>query len=159
MLIILLVFNSLSSDYLSLYLYGTHDPPSIVSQENNLIMQHNLDGPVSAIANYDLAWAGSQSQASSSLATKQIIYGTSNGILGQCLLSGADKSSRSGWLVHNDDSFQGEINCMSTAFDMTKDGVNDVLVGRDDGLVQVYSFDMQTRGMYIYRERNKALKR
>lgn len=47
---------------------------------------------------------------------------------------------RRGWLVDNE-SREGAINVIET-HDITKDDVKDLVVGRDDGVLQVYGFDM-----------------
>ncbi|KAJ4462859.1 putative Bardet-Biedl syndrome 7 protein [Paratrimastix pyriformis] len=62
------------------------------------------------------------------------LYGTSNGYVGQMLM--ASDSCRRGW------SFRapGGVTCLST-YDLLRDGVVDVLVGRDNGNVQAYGFD------------------
>mmetsp|Transcript_40095 Transcript_40095/g.99095 ORF Transcript_40095/g.99095 Transcript_40095/m.99095 type:complete len:815 (-) Transcript_40095:119-2563(-) len=83
----------------------------------------------------------------------EMIYGTENGIFGQLLLD--DNSMRRGWEVGGRSvsalgkSAQrtgrrgGGITAL-TSHDLTHDGVADVIVGRDDGALQVYSFDVSS---------------
>lgn len=58
------------------------------------------------------------------------MYGTGNGILGFFTANNSDISR--GWTFESEES-QGGIQCL-TACDLTGDGVNDVVIGRDDGL-------------------------
>ena len=54
---------------------------------------------------------------------------------------------------------QGQINCIAS-IDVTKDDIADVVVGRDDGRVQVYSFDMApTPGLQFERALNESIPR
>ncbi|CAL9706501.1 unnamed protein product [Knipowitschia caucasica] len=67
----------------------------------------------------------------------EILYGTSDGKIG--LLQIGDQTSSSKWEIDNDKK-KGGILCLDT-LDIMGDGVMDVLVGRDDGAVEVYGFD------------------
>ena len=62
-----------------------------------------------------------------------VIFGTDNGLLGE-LRMGAD-SIRPGWLVQNVRGL-GSITSVVPC-DMTKNGLDDIIVGRDDGEIQV----------------------
>ncbi|CAI9732051.1 Bardet-Biedl syndrome 7 protein homolog isoform X1 [Octopus vulgaris] len=67
----------------------------------------------------------------------EIIYGTSDGYIGHAQLQRNDYSHQ--WEIPNLKK-SGGISCLNM-FDITSDGVPDVLVGRDDGLIDVYAFD------------------
>ncbi|XP_014782164.1 Bardet-Biedl syndrome 7 protein homolog isoform X1 [Octopus bimaculoides] len=67
----------------------------------------------------------------------EIIYGTSDGYIGHAQLERNDYSHQ--WEIPNLKK-SGGISCLNM-FDITSDGVPDVLVGRDDGLIDVYAFD------------------
>jgi Bardet-Biedl syndrome 7 protein len=67
---------------------------------------------------------------------REFIYGTSNGIIGQLFAN--NTSAEKGWAIENDDHLGG-INCI-TICDITRDGVQDIIVGRDDGHLEVYSY-------------------
>eukprot|EP00743_Colponemidia_sp_Colp-15_P004203 GILK01004535.1.p1 GENE.GILK01004535.1~~GILK01004535.1.p1 ORF type:complete len:722 (-),score=169.57 GILK01004535.1:175-2340(-) len=71
---------------------------------------------------------------------KQVVYGTANGCAG--LLYMQNDSMLAGWKISNDRRKGGITNLKS--WDMTKDGVRDILIGRDDGSVEVYGFDMSS---------------
>lgn len=66
-----------------------------------------------------------------------ILYGTDDGRLGQCFMD--DQTVRKGFLL---DEKKTAIKCIES-FDMTHDGVDDIIVGRDDGELQVLSFEEQ----------------
>uniref|UniRef100_A0A6Q2YKU6 Bardet-Biedl syndrome 7 protein homolog n=2 Tax=Esox lucius TaxID=8010 RepID=A0A6Q2YKU6_ESOLU len=68
---------------------------------------------------------------------EDILYGTIDGKLG--LIRITDSSSSSKWEIGNEKK-KGGVLCMDT-FDIMGDGVKDILVGRDDGTVEVYGFD------------------
>ncbi|XP_055081065.1 Bardet-Biedl syndrome 7 protein isoform X1 [Periophthalmus magnuspinnatus] len=67
----------------------------------------------------------------------EILYGTTDGKIG--LVQIGDQSASIKWEIDNDKK-KGGILCVDT-YDIIGDGVSDVLVGRDDGTVEVYGFD------------------
>jgi len=73
---------------------------------------------------------------------RELVYGTENGIVGQLLLD-IDEMRR-GWvidpIVEGRRTKSGGVQCVSS-HDITRDGVKDLMVGRDDGGVEVWSFD------------------
>ncbi|XP_076807399.1 BBSome complex member BBS7-like isoform X2 [Clavelina lepadiformis] len=69
---------------------------------------------------------------------KELVYGTSDGKIGHVML--ADEQPIYKWEISNDKNFGG-ISCMSH-HDITGDGVNDLLIGRDSGEVEIYSYDV-----------------
>lgn len=68
---------------------------------------------------------------------EDVLYGTADGKLG--LVKMTNSSAVSKWEIDNDKK-KGGVLCMDT-LDILGDGVMDVLVGRDDGTVEVYGFD------------------
>ncbi|KAK6298582.1 hypothetical protein J4Q44_G00316370 [Coregonus suidteri] len=68
---------------------------------------------------------------------EDILYGTVDGKLG--LIRITDSSSSSKWEIDNDKK-KGGVLCIDT-FDILGDGVKDILVGRDDGTMEVYAID------------------
>uniref|UniRef100_H3D688 Bardet-Biedl syndrome 7 protein homolog n=1 Tax=Tetraodon nigroviridis TaxID=99883 RepID=H3D688_TETNG len=68
---------------------------------------------------------------------EEILYGTTDGKLG--LVQIGEQSAAAKWEI-NDVKKKGGILCIDT-YDIIGDGVYDVLVGRDDGTVEVYGFD------------------
>jgi len=73
---------------------------------------------------------------------RELLYGTENGMVGQLLMD-ADEMRR-GWVIdpvlEGRRGKSGGVQCI-TAHDITKDGVKDIIVGRDDGGVEVWSLD------------------
>ncbi|KAK5896675.1 hypothetical protein CesoFtcFv8_009813 [Champsocephalus esox] len=68
---------------------------------------------------------------------EEILYGTTDGKIG--LVHIGESSASTKWEIDNDKK-KGGILCIDT-YDIVDDGVNDLLVGRDDGTVEVYGFD------------------
>ncbi|KAA8588617.1 hypothetical protein FQN60_009962 [Etheostoma spectabile] len=68
---------------------------------------------------------------------EEILYGTTDGNIG--LVQIGEGSAATKWEIDNNKK-KGGILCIDT-YDIMGDGVNDILVGRDDGTVEVYGFD------------------
>ncbi|KAM6953513.1 BBSome complex member BBS7 [Aplochiton taeniatus] len=68
---------------------------------------------------------------------EDVLYGTADGKLG--LVKIGESSSASKWEIDNEKK-KGGVLCIDT-YDILGDGVNDVLIGRDDGTVEIYGFD------------------
>ncbi|KAG5263942.1 hypothetical protein AALO_G00270370 [Alosa alosa] len=68
---------------------------------------------------------------------EEVLYGTTDGKLG--LVKITESSPVSKWEINNDKR-KGGILCIDT-FDLVGDGVKEILVGRDDGTVEVYGLD------------------
>lgn len=69
----------------------------------------------------------------------ELLYGTTDGKIG--LIQVGEGSSAVKWEIDNDKR-KGGILGLDT-YDIIGDGVSDVLVGRDDGTVEVYGFDSE----------------
>nr|XP_061793449.1 Bardet-Biedl syndrome 7 protein [Nerophis lumbriciformis] len=69
-----------------------------------------------------------------------VLYGTTDGKIGLIQIGESEASTK--WEIDNDKK-KGGILCLDT-YDITGDGVNDILVGRDDGTVTIYGFDSST---------------
>ena len=70
-------------------------------------------------------------------ASRQLLYGTESGVVGQ-LAVGA-RSSERGWVLP---AASGVPTDMCTKYDLTADGVPDIIVGRDNGTIEVYGFEL-----------------
>uniref|UniRef100_A0A8C3G0S7 Bardet-Biedl syndrome 7 protein homolog n=1 Tax=Cyclopterus lumpus TaxID=8103 RepID=A0A8C3G0S7_CYCLU len=68
---------------------------------------------------------------------EEILYGTTDGKIG--LVQIGESAAAIKWEIDNDKK-KGGILCIDT-YDIMGDGVNDILVGRDDGTVEVFGFD------------------
>jgi Bardet-Biedl syndrome 7 protein len=67
----------------------------------------------------------------------EVLYGTQTGRLGLVRLTPHEPNYC--WDMLNERRYGG-VTCLST-FDLSGDGVEDIVVGRDDGVVEVYSMD------------------
>lgn len=76
----------------------------------------------------------------------EILYGTSDGRLGMLQVGTLVPSHR--WELANEKR-GGGILCLDS-YDITADGVMDLLVGRDDGQVEVYSYDDTDEPIHRY---------
>ena len=129
-----------------------------VVQGNELHYEAAMGGPVLTIDRYSNAIRdankpdafggfGRQAQDGPSFATndgryRELVYGTENGVVGQLLL---DKDEmRRGWII--DPVLEGRrgkaggVQCIAS-HDITRDGVKDLMIGRDNGGIEVWSFD------------------
>jgi Bardet-Biedl syndrome 7 protein len=68
---------------------------------------------------------------------EDVLYGTQNGRIGLVQLGSEEPVYH--WDIDNERR-EGGVTCLAV-HDVLLDGVPDVLVGRDDGIVQLYSFD------------------
>lgn len=147
---------------------GCQDRAVRVLEGSEVRFEGVVDGPVLTVCGFASAAAPAQSALSqfNSLATEaaparatrrpgeppaaELLYGTENGIVGQLLL-GAD-AMRRGWELGGRSvaalgapgragARRGGVTELC-AHDLTRDGVPDVIVGRDDGTLQVFSFDV-----------------
>ncbi|XP_075738416.1 BBSome complex member BBS7 [Rhipicephalus microplus] len=98
-----------------------------VLKDSQCQMEIEVSGPATALCLY---------QGDGGAAGKDVVYGTSDGKVG---LISIDKSPHAPvWEIENING-GGSITCLGS-YDMTGDGVMDLLVGRNDGQVEVYSF-------------------
>lgn len=67
----------------------------------------------------------------------QVLYGTADGKIG--LMTLARDGPEAGWVMEGDKSYAG-IQCMDN-YDVTGDGVRDLIVARHDGTIEVYSYE------------------
>lgn len=68
---------------------------------------------------------------------REILYGTSDGKIGLMELSLDEPVPK--WELPNEKKLSG-ISCLDS-FDITNDGCMDLIVSREDGIVEVYSYD------------------
>lgn len=68
---------------------------------------------------------------------REVLYGTSDGKIGLIELAAHEPVLK--WETANDDRLSG-ISCLDN-YDITNDGIIDLLVGREDGIVEVYSYN------------------
>lgn len=115
---------------------GCQDKHVRVITGSDLDFECDVSGPVSALMAYHNNAAAQQGLETEE---RQILYGCDDGTIGQLLVGG--RTMRRGFV--SSEKRTGGVNCM-TALDITKDGVPDLCIGRDDGLVEVFGFDQGT---------------
>ncbi|XP_061690651.1 Bardet-Biedl syndrome 7 protein isoform X2 [Syngnathoides biaculeatus] len=96
-----------------------------VLQGSDLAYEAEVPGPPSVLERYNKDGG------------EDVLYGTTDGKIG--LIQIGESVAAIKWEIDNDKR-KGGILCLDT-YDITGDGVSDVLVGRDDGTVAVYGFD------------------
>ena len=77
---------------------------------------------------------------------REVIYGTSDGKVGLMELSLEEPIPR--WELANEKRLAG-ITCIDS-FDITNDGVMDLLISREDGVVEVYVYDSMDSPIHKY---------
>ncbi|OXB84790.1 UNVERIFIED_CONTAM: hypothetical protein H355_015912 [Colinus virginianus] len=99
-----------------------------VLQGSDLLYEVEVPGPptVLALNNGDGGDSG-----------EEVLYGTSDGKLGLVQITGSAPVPK--WEIKNEKK-RGGILCIDS-FDILRDGVKELLVGRDDGVLEIYSFE------------------
>lgn len=97
-----------------------------VLKDSQCQMEIEVSGPATALSLH---------QGDGGPTGKDIVYGTSDGKIG--LLSMDRSPEAPVWEIENGG---GSVTCLSS-YDITGDGVLDLLVGRNDGQVEIYSFN------------------
>mmetsp|Transcript_38791 Transcript_38791/g.74315 ORF Transcript_38791/g.74315 Transcript_38791/m.74315 type:complete len:719 (+) Transcript_38791:332-2488(+) len=71
---------------------------------------------------------------------KEIIFSSTTGQVGQMFLD--SESVRRGWKFEGDGATKlASVEAMDASIDLTEDGTNDLVLGRDNGSLEVYAFD------------------
>ncbi|XP_042548952.1 Bardet-Biedl syndrome 7 protein isoform X2 [Dipodomys spectabilis] len=99
-----------------------------VLQGSNVMYEIEVPGPPTVLALHN----GNGGDSG-----EDLVFGTLDGKLGLIQITASKPVHK--WEIQNDKK-RGGILCMDS-FDIVGDGVKDLLVGRDDGMVEVYSFD------------------
>ncbi|KAK7486998.1 hypothetical protein BaRGS_00021814 [Batillaria attramentaria] len=99
-----------------------------VLQESELLYEVEVPGPPTCLQ---------LSENTGGEEGNEVLYGTSDGRVGVVQIGKLAPTHR--WEMPNEKR-SGGILCMDN-FDITSDGVLDLILGRDDGQVEVYSFD------------------
>jgi len=114
-------------------LLGCQDRCIRIVAAGKLVNQIAVSGSVTSVGCYD---------RSSTDDLKKCVFGTKNGSVSMIRI-GADGAS-AGWTATIPEGKQkgkSSINCIDF-YDISKDGVDDIIVGDDDGNVRVFGFDM-----------------
>jgi len=128
---------------------------------SNLVYEVPIDGPVTTVEHFDnsrqlgvqgLGFNSVPAEAPQSSETRpQMLYGTENGHVGQLFVE--PNMMRRGFVIdpvlENRRGKAGGVWCIC-AEDITKDGAKDLLVGRDDGVVEVWSFENEAQPKLVF---------
>ena len=110
---------------------GCEDLRLRVVKGSEVYFEASVDGPGSTGVD---ARAGSNVPVIAGQA--EVIYGTETGTVG--LLKLDSESVRRGWTIGKRG---GGVASIDASLDLSKDGVPDVIVGRDNGSVEIYALD------------------
>lgn len=117
---------------------GCQDRRVRVVQGSAPVLDCAVESPVTAVHTYDSA---SHAYARRGATTyKQTVFGGQNGLLGQILMD--PSTCKRGFSVELAGGGKASAITGLASIDFTKDDVKDILMGRDDGEVCVYGFDM-----------------
>jgi Bardet-Biedl syndrome 7 protein len=105
-----------------------------VVQGSQLALQVQVAGPVTALALLPPGGGGSKLHAGKA----DTIYATESGRFGLLRLHQSD--ARELWTTEHPRERRGKVNCM-TLEDITRDGMPELVIGRDGGELEVYAFD------------------
>ena len=112
---------------------GCQDSCLRIIQGSQLAMEIPVVGAVSSIASMWEAVRARQGCVS-------VAYGTESGSIGLTDITGG--GARNQWVLH-DGIDKSAVNCMKV-YDLVRDGTDSILVGRNDGRVEVFMFNMDS---------------
>ena len=135
-----LVLQGLGEDQAFSPVLGCQDRFVRVLSDAAVFYEASVDGPVSCLVN--------PQQQHLQTGNAQVIYGTETGAMGLMRLDA--ESMRKGWSVGRK---RGGITSLNCALDLGKDGMPDILVGRDNGNMEYYAMDERGVPVLSY-ERN-----
>ncbi|KAK2957417.1 putative Bardet-Biedl syndrome 7 protein [Blattamonas nauphoetae] len=117
-------------------LLGCQDNLIRVVNEQSLLYECPLEGPVTALCPYTRTSTAVHKASNDLDVEKPVVYGTSGGVLGLVMMG--DLTYRKGWTIEG----SGGINSVAV-YDIRRDGLPAIIVGRDNGLLEVYGFDSE----------------
>lgn len=109
-----------------------------VVKDSEAVAKKSVGAPVTALCRVPLPSGGKAGGSA-----PQIVFGTANGGLGLATFNGEKLKVKWKTPPASSDSSAGESSSVNTiaCFDINRDEQPELVVGRDDGSVQVYSFD------------------
>ena len=118
-----------------------------VLKDGSVYYEASLDTVPTTIAEVESV-ISAQGGVDLGIGRREIIYGTERGSLGQLFLD--SDAIRRGWNMSVDNSIGG-VNCVAAKYDFTGDGIPDIILGKDDGAVEIFSSqDAQAQPQKIY---------
>ena len=111
------------------------------AQENMVLYETEVSGPPSTLALYNNDGGANG---------REVLFGTSDGKIGLIDLSFDEPMNK--WGLPNEKKLSG-VSCLDS-YDITKDGCMDLIVSREDGVVEVYGYDsmdkLDLKYTYVY---------
>nr|XP_020637125.1 Bardet-Biedl syndrome 7 protein isoform X1 [Pogona vitticeps] len=99
-----------------------------ILQGSDLLYEMEVPGPPSVLA---------LNNGNGGDSGEEVLFGTSDGKIGLVEITGVSPVEK--WKIGNEKK-RGGILCMDS-FDILGDGVKELLIGRDDGMLEIYSFE------------------
>ncbi|XP_077156527.1 BBSome complex member BBS7 [Paroedura picta] len=99
-----------------------------VLQGSDLLYEMEVPGPPSVLA---------LNEGNGGDSGEEVLFGTSDGKIGLIQISAASPVEK--WKIENEKK-RGGVLCMDS-FDIVGDGVKELLIGRDDGILEIYNFE------------------
>eukprot|EP01138_Halocafeteria_seosinensis_P002815 gb/GECG01002876.1/.p1 GENE.gb/GECG01002876.1/~~gb/GECG01002876.1/.p1 ORF type:complete len:814 (+),score=106.42 gb/GECG01002876.1/:1-2442(+) len=135
---------------------GCQDRKIRVLQSDFPVMECAVDQPVTTLATYQSTEA-SDALFRSAPHSQVLLYGTQGGQVGQ-LFADTHRISR-GWQDDNFGRFKYSGVTALASVDMMEDGIPQVVVGREDGMIQVYSLEEEREASLLYsRSLNESIR-
>jgi Bardet-Biedl syndrome 7 protein len=119
---------------------GLQDKYIKIIHESNTLLEQRVEGAVSSLINFDPDYNTKNAGNS-----KQLIYATDNGFIGHLFIE--SDAIRPGFSLSNalGNNRKSGVNCLATV-DFTQSGQNNLVVGRDDGLIEIFSLSRSDSG-------------
>jgi len=121
-----LVVEPVSSETVLESIVACTDRKLRVVKQNELTSEHPVEGAARTVAVY----------TTKNSTHRDVLYGTDSGHLGAYRIGAAGLQKR--WVKLDDAA--GGVNCI-VPYDFTNDGVTDILVGRDNGSLEIFNFE------------------
>eukprot|EP01060_Flectonema_neradi_P019649 TRINITY_DN268_c2_g1_i1.p1 TRINITY_DN268_c2_g1~~TRINITY_DN268_c2_g1_i1.p1 ORF type:complete len:730 (+),score=132.00 TRINITY_DN268_c2_g1_i1:112-2301(+) len=131
-----LIMCAVKSDKKAEAVIACQDRALRVIQGTDVVATESCEGAVVSIQNLTLP-AATKKQTDSN----ELLYGTANGFLGSKKISGHGFSPS--WSLPG--NAQGGVSALQTA-DVSGDGLPEILLGRDDGIFQIFGFEPGLQG-------------
>eukprot|EP00357_Protocruzia_adherens_P027219 CAMPEP_0115022488 /NCGR_PEP_ID=MMETSP0216-20121206/31590_1 /TAXON_ID=223996 /ORGANISM="Protocruzia adherens, Strain Boccale" /LENGTH=658 /DNA_ID=CAMNT_0002395201 /DNA_START=192 /DNA_END=2168 /DNA_ORIENTATION=+ len=130
-----MVIDSITGTHVFNPILACQDKHIRVLHDENLMYSFNAEGPVSAVK---------------SSAARKVLYGTDNGAFG--LTNMLREEPRKLWSIVPEER-AGGITCINSV-DFTQDGNNEVVLTRDDGNLEIHTFDPKLNELVRQAEEN-----
>lgn len=127
-----------------------------VVQGSDLYYEAAVNGAATVVHHCKSNEAAREASGGTHAGRTEVLWGTEQGNAGQLFLDG--EAVHRGWVLDAKRSRGGGVSAIHAEADITGDGVNDVVIGRDNGMMEVYSLDKNGEPVRVYeRDLNEAI--